>query len=244
MGEQKTRDMKKWFNNQQETLRRQLLENDEDHPGAKGDDSEGRWLNLLQQRLPNRYQVTKGFVVDYTGNQSDEIDVIIYDRQYCPLLSEPSAGRVYVPAESVYAVFEVKQHLDKDHLKYAAKKAQSVRRLERTSAVFGHATGRSATQPKPIFAGILTTWSDWSPAFGEPFQKCIRELSQDESTFLNFGCVIEQGAFFLKDKAAQVEVSPPDVAVISWFFTLLGELQKVGTVPGIEYDRYLANIVS
>lgn len=39
---------------------------------------------------------------------------------------------MYIPAESVYAVFEVKQDVE-GHIEYAAKKVESVRKLKRTS---------------------------------------------------------------------------------------------------------------
>jgi hypothetical protein len=39
---------------------------------------------------------------------------------------------MYIPAESVYAVFEVKQDV-KGNIDYAAQKVESVRRLKRTS---------------------------------------------------------------------------------------------------------------
>lgn len=47
------------------------------HPGAKGDSSELHWKEMLSAFLPQRYQVSKGFVVDSAGWRSEQIDVII-----------------------------------------------------------------------------------------------------------------------------------------------------------------------
>jgi len=80
---------------------------------AKGMASELQWRAMLTNYLPERY--------------------IIYDCQYSPLLFDEDGTR-YVPAESVYAVFEVKAHIDAGNLFYAGEKAASVRRLRRTSA--------------------------------------------------------------------------------------------------------------
>jgi hypothetical protein len=67
----------------------------------------GRRIPLrLSEILPSRYQVSKGFVVDSDSMRSEQIDVIIHDRVFSPLLWE-DGGYMYVPAESVYAVFEV-----------------------------------------------------------------------------------------------------------------------------------------
>jgi len=81
---------------------RAIFENAE----AKGDASEFEWLTVVGNFLPQRYQATAAFVLDSEGNHSDFIDVVIHDRHYCPLLFE-QGGQKYIPAESVYAAFEV-----------------------------------------------------------------------------------------------------------------------------------------
>ena len=91
------------------------------HAGEKGAASELRWLNMLGE-LPRRYLARKGFVIDCNGRMSDQIDVIIHDTQYSPLLFE-SESTCFVPAESVYAVFDVKQTITKHEIEYAADKA-------------------------------------------------------------------------------------------------------------------------
>ena len=102
------------------------------HPTEKGDASEKVWINVLQHYLPKRYDVRKGFVIDSHGVPSDQIDIIVHDRHYSPFVFTFN-GTDVVPAESVYAVFEAKQVLCSDHVSYAMKKAESVRKLHRTS---------------------------------------------------------------------------------------------------------------
>jgi hypothetical protein len=58
------------------------------HPGTKGDGSESVWLEMLKTYLPRRYRATKGHVVDSEGSISDQIDVLIFDRQYSPFIFE------------------------------------------------------------------------------------------------------------------------------------------------------------
>ena len=110
------------------------------HPGAKGDGSELHWKEMLSELLPRRYQVSKGFVVDSAGTRSEQIDVIIHDHFFSPLLWE-DGGYVYVPAESVYAVFEVKQDHNLEYIKAAGQKAASARRRLRTEGEFGWLKG-------------------------------------------------------------------------------------------------------
>src|ERR1700704_4991774 len=78
------------------------------HAPSKGDASENVWLQLLQTYLPERYQSATAHVVDSKGNFSDQIDVVVFDRQYSPFILH-FEGQMIVPAESVYAVFEAKQ---------------------------------------------------------------------------------------------------------------------------------------
>jgi uncharacterized protein DUF6602 len=56
------------------------------HPGTKGDASEAVWLQLLQEYLPMRYQAETAHVVDSTGAFSEQIDVVVFDRQYSPFI--------------------------------------------------------------------------------------------------------------------------------------------------------------
>jgi uncharacterized protein DUF6602 len=103
--------------------------------------SEPHWINLFNRYLPQRYRATSGFIVDADGQRSRQIDLVIYDHFYSPLLfhdvSEP-----YIPAESVYAVFEVKRILYRKWILDAGRKAASVRRLRRTSAPLVWTNGR------------------------------------------------------------------------------------------------------
>jgi hypothetical protein len=67
-----------------------------------------------------------------------------------------------VPAESVYAVFEAKQSINLNEVRYAQSKVASVRRLYRTSLPIPYAGGTYAPKaPSEILGGILTFESDW-----------------------------------------------------------------------------------
>lgn len=207
------------------------------HPVAKGDGSELHWRTMLEKFLPSRYQVSKGFVIDSHGMRSEQIDVIIHDHVFSPLLWE-DGGYTYVPAESVYAVFEVKQDHSLDNIKYAGQKAASMRRRFRTEAEFGWLHGPAK---KPLFtplAGLLTVDSAWCPAFGDAFYEALGGLSDIEH--LDLGCALKQGSWDLEDhsnpRSAQLSMS--DAALISFCMHLLYRLQSLGTVGAIDYVAY------
>jgi hypothetical protein len=103
------------------------------HAPTKGDVSENIWIELLNTYLPKRYATIGAHVVDSNGTFSDQIDVVIFDRQYSPFIFTLE-GHSIIPAESVYAVFEAKQTVNAGLVKYAQDKVASVRKLHRTSA--------------------------------------------------------------------------------------------------------------
>lgn len=213
-----------------------------DHPGAKGSATEVNWLKMLQDHLPRRYQAESAFVIDANGRQSDQIDIVLYDRQYTPELYNYDGERI-IPAEGVYAALEVKQVLDKDNLDYAAEKITSVRQLERSSAPIVHAGGEhEARELKPIIGAILCTSPGWTPAFGGAFNKCIGGLN--DGSFVDLGCVADAGAFETNRSGNEIatETSEKEFALAFFFLRLLRRLQRLGTVPAINYDTYLAAI--
>lgn len=209
------------------------------HQGEKGAATELHWLEMLDTHLPKRYKARRGMVIDSTGAMSDQIDLIIHDAQYSPLLFS-SGETCYIPAESVYAVFEVKQEISKETVEYAGKKAESVRRLHRTSAPIVHAGGVYPPRDPPrILAGLLASESSWTPPFGDPFERALNRLKDAES--LDIGCGLHHGSFQpIRDDEGEltVAVSEPEVALVTFFLGLLALLQRMATVPAMDLAEY------
>jgi hypothetical protein len=245
-------DLSGAFFKRQEKLRADLgLGDIAGHPGTKGDDTELNWRRMLEEFLPRRYGVAQAFVVDSEGHQSEQIDVVIHDRHFSPLLFEVG-NACFIPAESVYAAFEVKQHLDKGNLDYAADKIATVRALHRTTAPVPHAGGMyDPITPRRIIGGVLTRRNEWSPPFGEPFGACLRDLDArggDRMLWgLDIGCAVEDGGFTVtRDPTTYVmkdiDHSEAAVALIYFVMRLLRQLQAVGSAPAIDYDAYLRSV--
>ncbi len=209
------------------------------HSGTKGDLSEGRWIQMLQHHLPARYQVSKAFVIDSENRCSDQIDIVIHDRQYSPFVLKFDSA-LYVPAESVYAVFEVKQEMSGDEIKYAAEKIASVRRLHRTSIPIPHAGGvYPAKPPQYITGGLLCLRSSWSPPFGDAFEKAIAGVAEEGR--LEIGCAAQDGVFEIE----YPEKEPPRVSLhtnagpLAYFLLrLIARLQCMATVPCLDVMAY------
>lgn len=205
-----------------------------DHPGTKGDASEHVWRELLQTYLPRRYQAETAHVVDSDGTFSEQIDVVVFDRQYSPFIFH-FEKQIIIPAESVYAVFEAKQTINASQVAYAQKKIASVRKLLRTSLPIPYADGIYPAKALPhIFGGLLTFESEWNPPLG---QALIDSLASDADTCLDLGCIAAHGTFGC-NKEGVYTISPQGKPATAFLFDLIGRLQSSGTVPMIDVNAY------
>lgn len=209
-----------------------------DNPNARGDNSEVTWRVMLSKYLPFRYKVGKGFVIDHEGNVSDHIDIIIYDAYYSPIVFNEN-DVLYIPAESVFAVIESKQVLKKEYIDYARDKAASVRALKRSSAPIRQMNDTTAIKiDTEILAGIVATRSEWSPAFGEPFEKAIAEAATISR--IDLGCALNDGSFSVSyvEDSSSITYSDSESSLISFFVDLVARLQAMGNPPAIELQKY------
>jgi hypothetical protein len=202
------------------------------HCASNETDSSWAWLELLQRYLPQRYQAATAHVVDSQGNFSQQIDVVVFDRQYSPFIFNYQ-GQTIIPAESVYAAFEAKQAINAELVGYAQNKVASVRRLKRTSLPIPHAGGTFPPKPLiPILGGILAFESDWSPAFGQPLADAL--ATDDADGVLDFGCVAAHGYFFRDQQSGAIETHIAGKPATGFLFRLISQLQFSGTVPMID----------
>lgn len=257
-------DLKELFNGLQEQMQTSLNVNRKyiGHSSSKGDATEQHWINFLRTYLPDRYKVDKAIVIDSTGNVSEQMDVVIYDAIYTPFIFKQD-GFMYIPAESVYAVFEVKQDVE-GHIEYAAKKVESVRKLKRTS-ISMVASGKT-TPARPltkIIGGILTTTSSYKG--NDTIIKQLEGLKGLQT--LDLGCLCDAGSFYvdyketepedidpIKDnckyieqvyesrKINEIEFSDKAVSLFTFFLQLVSYLKSVGTVAAIDINAYLEAI--
>jgi hypothetical protein len=216
-----------------------------DHPTTKGDDTELNWLGMLRELLPERYGVSRAHVIDGKCQQSPQLDIVIHDRFFSPLLFEHGNAK-FIPAESVYAVFEVKQELNRGHFIEAADKIMAVRSLHRTSVPIPSAMGELKSKDLDrfwILGGVLTSRSGWSPPFGDPFKQCLAENVGTRG--IDIGAALNHGSFeavytnHSEDSGLEdVHVSGEEGALIFFVTRLLHRLQQMASVPAIDYSLY------
>lgn len=205
------------------------------HPTGNGDNSEGSWKKFFKEILPGKYGVDKGYVIDYEGNVSEQIDLIIYDALYSPFVLVSNTGEKFIPAEAIYAIVEVKPNINKANIEYANKKIQSVKELKRSSrgmTCAGRRTpGRKLTH---ILGIILATNMDIVND-----KTIINHLTKNKN--IDLGCAINGYSFTSikkKDGSIEFEKTSAEESILGLFFNLNNELHEIGTVAAIDIRKY------
>lgn len=262
-------DLKQLFNGLQRQMSAQLNTNREfiDHPGSKGDALENAWIEWLRKYLPNRYCVDKAIVIDHEGNTSQQMDIVIYDNWFTPFIFNQN-GFYYIPAEGVYAVFEVKPDVQgnvgkKSYIEYAGGKIESVRVLKREAASF--INGGVKYNPRPltkIVGGILCSTNSFSHKDNGTLIGHLQVLDNFQS--IDLGCIADYGSFYIdynpnaeitivgqdaymdfykNRKFNKIKFSDADHSFVTFFMQLTRYLQQaIGTIPAIDLNSYLKNI--
>lgn len=207
------------------------------HDPTMGDAVEDSWIALLRKYLPNRYCVAKAFAIDHEGKTTDQLDCLVYDAHFTPALFGKDR-HLYVPAEAVYATFEIKQRVNAQHLRAAAIKAASLRSLQRTSAPIPWANGiNPPKQPFFILAGLLAMNSDWKDGLGRTFKKQLARWKGNQQ--LDVVLTASSGFYdcFSNNLAT---IAEGEGSLIRGLFRLLHALRDRATVTAIEWDKYEA----
>lgn len=261
-------NLKNLFSGLQNQMSAQLSTNREFilHPGSKGDSLEDTWIEWLRMYLPNRYCIDKAIIIDSTGQLSDQIDLVIYDQQYTPFVLTQN-GIHYIPAEGVYAVFEVKPDLNGsitsggesiNYIEYAGRKIESVRRLKRTTTSIIDRGKKHDPRPlTKIVGGILASTNGIKKK--ETLENHLKSISGLQG--IDMGCAVDYGAFFIDHVGEEdvnvtdyskrindyyltrtindIEFSKPEMSLVSFFFQLMRYLQQsIGTVAAIDLGEY------
>lgn len=255
-------DLKEMFTGLQDEMNAALKINrfSINHQGSKGDATEDKWIEFFRTYLPKRYNVDKAMVIDHEGNVSQQIDIVLYDVFYTPFILNHD-GFKYIPAEGVYAVFEVKQDI-KNNIEYAGKKIESVRKLKRTSIPM-ICTGctHKARPLSPILGGILSSTSGYEQTC--TIKENLKRLTGMQS--LDFCCCADKYSFYIEYDKGFVDFTDtentaifehykarkvtavnfnkhPENSVFTFFLQLVQYLKLIGTVPAIDINAYLGTI--
>ncbi|MDR7246850.1 DUF6602 domain-containing protein [Priestia megaterium] len=102
------------------------------HMGERGGSREEILLKYLEDYIPIKYEMNNGVIIDATGEQSRQQDIIIYDSFNSPVLLNMQSTKM-VPIESVFSVIEVKSSLNKTEINKCVNNILSVKSLVKDS---------------------------------------------------------------------------------------------------------------
>lgn len=229
--------LKRCFDSEQKILHMSMEHSRQSisHDGIMGAVNEQHIIEYLRKYLPNRYQIDSGIVIDSEGQTSDQMDAIIFDRQYTPTLLDQKSHR-YIPAESVYAIIEVKPTINKAYLDYTSDKIDSVRCLLRTSVPITHAGGVYPAKPHfEICSAIIAIDAEWKDGLSsKAFESNIMQYVGNKR--IDCGIALADRSFEIE--AGELSVSNLENSLIIFVFNLLYKLQGLGTVPAIDWKKY------
>lgn len=208
------------------------------HNGTQGDATEDVWIGLLKEYLPARYKVAKAFAMDHKGNVTKQLDCLIYDAHFTPKLFGAN-NNLYVPAEAVYATFEIKPTVDATYLRAAAEKVESLRKLTRTSVALMGPEGKlnAPKQTLPIIGGLLAMNASWVDGLGSaslPENLALYKNNQQ----LDLVLTAEAGFCDALTDVTNPEIVTGDGALMRGLFRLIKALRDKNTVPAVDWDKY------
>ena len=129
-------------------------------PSTVGTAAEQPVREQLEQILPRGIGVGEGFVIDSYGGTSRQQDVVLYERDICPVFSiNRTPQTTYYPCEGVIGIGEIKSSLDGNLLQDAFQKVASVKQLRRHT-VHGFMPNPTTGEPIPSRRNYLTPRGD------------------------------------------------------------------------------------
>ena len=168
------------FTNEIKTLIQEKdLSKKTDRMPTRGDMLEEAAADLFSRYFPNRCGFGKGCIQDSFGNQSKEVDIVVFDRDSIPPVCHGVKARDekrvegFFPVESLWYVIEVKKTLNNVELKKAVDNLLSVRELKSRKRLparmlFTYDSDLKGSDIKKEFERYKKIDADWnrSPAIG------------------------------------------------------------------------------
>jgi len=101
-------------------------------PGLVGGAREVEVRRKLEMLLPEKVSVATGCVIDSYGFTSNQTDVVVHEKDNCPVFSINGAPEAtYIPCEGVVAVGEIKSDLGTKELRDSVTKVRKIKGLRR-----------------------------------------------------------------------------------------------------------------
>ncbi len=212
------------------------------HSVVKGTEREQSLTSFFRERLPERFGVTSGEVVDLNGQTGPRLDILIYDR-YGDFTFN-SGNQSILAAEALLASVEIKSRLNAGEVRKCVEAARKLRRLRRMIGNSAAETSRSTRTVKNrarymhcVFAfDTDLTDTKWTKKEADRFD---RKMGGDH--MIDAVYVLGRGLINFNYRKARSE----DIAggaITSFYFTMLNfALREADRRKPTPYYRYVTH---
>ncbi|WP_420831074.1 DUF6602 domain-containing protein [Agromyces chromiiresistens] len=215
-----------------------------DHRPTVGTSREDALIDFLRRRLPTRFGVARGEVIDIGGKRTGQVDVVIFDQHMNVPLNADTGGSVLLPAEALLAAIEVKTTLTKEESRKALVGAQKLYQLQPWGSSWGWVRRGDSAAAKPrVLATCLALDSDLTSDWSVDELLRLRRVASDQSVHvahLHSVAVLSRG--MIRPAEGLVALEPDHRGVLGmWYFALLGflvrEADRRAPVPWSYYEE-------
>jgi len=214
------------------------------HRGVRGDERAGALAKFLRERLPSRFAVGKGEVIDYRDYRTGQLDIIVYDNSTCAPISVQSEN-VLLPCEALYVVVEVKSTLTKAELEKSYAAANRIRQLRPFKSRFigprrdGEAADDGAHRCQYLlfaYSSDLANNSEWLQKEFARVAMCAAS-AQTSLDCIDRVVVLDRG--MLNPGGAAGEGSDPETSFLDSYLHLVNFLtRESGRRPAVDWQMY------
>lgn len=210
------------------------------HPGSKGGEREDGLKNFLMERLPTRFSVVSGEVVDVHGNTSPQLDIMIYDKSVnFPLLS---ASTQVLPAEALLAAIEVKSTISNAEVIRCCEAARKLRKLRPYGKKLkGTDVGENPDSSARYYYGVFAYASDlvadsWKQNEHSRFKK-----ADGGKHLVDLVYVLDRGIINVSEQKGRDE-DENGGAITAFYFSILNFItREAGRRKETPYQQYTAS---
>jgi hypothetical protein len=178
---------------------------------ASGNEVEIVVRSFFNEKLPNRYYISNGHIVDNNLTISPQMDIIIADNFRSPILYRTRDSTEFITYESVYAIGEIKKKFDDGHVEIIVETIKEFKNNIKRDPVEPNfldvgSTGLRIDQPTTIFPYKNPLfWFYMAVDFdGSKFKlKTLQEIVKDYSKWPNLPnifCILKKGVILCADK--------------------------------------------
>lgn len=212
------------------------------HRPGKGTTREDVLRKYFKERLPSRYSVGTGEIVDLFGRTSPQMDLMFFDSSRDFSFSTSSFD--VLPAEAVLATVEVKSTLNSGQIAKCIESAKRLRELKPFGKRLAGAdineedsTNRGARYFHAVFAYETNLGADdW---MANEFRRFAAKNPKG-SHLIDCVYVLNRGYLSLSNRSGRLEDGDGG-AISTFFFSILNFLQREGRRRGnTPFERYTA----